>query len=191
MKWFSRLGVAAAALALVACGAEGEHPEVGAQASAMKRFAPLQPKPIELSAEAPADEPADAPQPEDEAPDEVRETGFAPAPDDEAGPEDAPCLDCVRETGFVPPPILRVAEVADGFARLEWTVDDTVERVRIDATRYGSDGQSVESETWTVSGYTHFDLDLEGQRTVATVTAVDESGKSRSKPSNAVDIPAR
>lgn len=183
MKWFSRLGVVAVALALAACGVEGEHPEVGAEASAMKRFAPLQPKPIELS--------ADAPQPEEGTPDEVRETGFAPAPDDEAGPEDAPCLDCVRETGFVPPPILRVAEVVDGFARLEWTVDETVDRVRIDATRYGSDGQSAQSETWTVSGYTHFDLDLEGLRTVATVTAVDDSGKARSKPSNAVDIPAR
>lgn len=182
MKWFSRLGVTVAVLALAACGAEGDHPDVGAQPGAMKRFIPQ-------AAPLPKD---DAPQPEEGAPDEVRETGFAPNPEEaEEGPADAPCIDCVRETGFVPAPVLQLVEVVDGFARIEWAVDPTVDRVRVDATRYGSDGLPVESEVYEVAGYPHFDLPLEGLRTIATVTAVDDGGKARSKQSNPVDIPAR
>lgn len=187
MKWFSRLAGVAVALALVACGADGDHAGVEAQHVGMKVFMPH----VEALPEMPAKgERGQDPQPEDGAPDEVRETGFEPSPEAEAEPE-APCLDCVRETGFVPAPILRLVGVAGGFARLEWTVDASVDRVRVDAIRYGSDGLPVESAAYAVVGQAYFSLPLEELHTIATVTAVDEGGKARSKQSNPVDIPTR
>jgi len=182
MKVFSRLCVTLAALALVACGADGERPDVETHSVGMKAFMPSA-QPLPKGAD------YDQPDPEEGAPDEVRETGFDPGPEAEQGPDDVPCIDCVRETGFVPAPVLHLARVADDYAHLTWTVDDSVGRVRVDATRYGSDGHPVASAVYIVEGYDQFELPLSGLRTIATVTAVDDGGKIRSKESNPVDIP--
>lgn len=184
MKVFSRLFVTVAALTLAACGAEGERPDVEAHSLGMKAFLPeAQPLPKGVSD-------YEQPDPEQGAPDEVRETGFAPDPEDfEEVPDEVPCIDCVRETGFVPAPTLQLVDLVGDIARLEWTVDDSVDRVRIDATRYGSDGHPVASDVYFIEGYTHFDLPRDNRRTIATATAVDDGGKIRSKQSNPVDIP--
>ncbi len=181
MKVFSRLFVMLAALALVACGAEGERPDVQSNSVGMKAFIP-QAAPLPKG----ADE-YQQPDPEQGAPDEVRETGFEPGPEADGDIEDAPCLDCVRETGFVPAPVLHLAAVVDGVAELQWTVDDSVERMRVDAMRYGSDGHPTVSASYIVEGADRFAMPLDSQRTIATVTAIDEGGKVRSKKSNQVE----
>lgn len=183
MKVFSRLFVLVAASTLAACGAEGERPDVDAHSTAMKAFLP-EAQPLPKGAE------SEQPDPQEGAPDEVRETGFEPNPE-EAGddPRDADCIDCVRETGFVPAPVLELVEVVDDIARIQWTIDDSVSRVRVDATRYGSDGHPVASDVYIVEGYDHFDLPLGNRRTIVAVTGIGDGGKVRSKQSNAVDIP--
>lgn len=184
MKRLSRLGGALVILALAACGAEGER--VDEQAEGMKVLLPFA-SPLPKGAADPAE---DAPEPEDGAPDEVRETGFAPDPEDEAGPGDD-CIDCVRETGFVPAPVLELLVVEAHLARVRWTVDASVTRVRLDGTRYTSDGLPAESFEQVVVGYDRTDIALDGRRTIVTVTAIDEGGKARSKQSNAIDLPGR
>lgn len=192
MKGVSRLrGVpvlalmALVALTLGACGGEDE--EVLGRASdelrlpSMAFFAPrgaLPKKPSE-----PVDEPAPS-APTFTRIDEVRETGFEPAPGVDGEPE---CIDCVRETGFAPP-VLELVAVNGDFAELRWAADADAERFRVSARRLASDGADVRSDEYIVTE-ARIDLPLEGHHTVARVEVVDENGKPISKPSNTVDIP--
>lgn len=185
MKVFSRLLMVMAALAVLACGGD-DGAEVDTHSQGMK-FTMPRAEPLPKEAAEPPDGDHDGP--EEGAPDEVRETGFDPSPEAEDGPADE-CIDCVRETGFVPAPRLELIEVVGDLARLSWTVDDSVTRTRIDATRYGSDGHPVSSASFVVEDYDSFDLPLEGLRAITTATAVDDGGKVRSKQSDPVDIPA-
>lgn len=182
MKVISRLVVILASLAIVGCGAEDEG--IGTHTVGMKAAEP--------TAEPPkGDERGAQPDPEEGSPDEVRETGFEPVPEAAGNPNELPCLDCVRETGFVPAPVLHLDEVVGGVARLQWTVDDSVDRARLDVTRYGSDGHIATTEAHIVEGTERFDLWLDGMDAAARVTALDDDGKVRSKESNVVEIDGR
>lgn len=116
--------------------------------------------------------------------DEVRETGFEPAPGTDEEPE---CIDCVRETGFTPP-VLELVSVTGDLAELRWEVDSDAERFRVSARRLASDGSDVRSDDYIVTE-ARIQMPLEGHRTLARVEVIDENGKPISKPSNVVDIP--
>ncbi len=188
MKGVSRLrGVpilALVALTLGACG--GEDDEVLGRASDEMRqpsMAFFSPRALPKKPSEPTDEPVPS-TPTLTRIDEVRETGFEPAPGMDGEPD---CIDCVRETGFAPP-VLELVSVAGDFAELRWTTDAEAERFRVSARRLASDGASVRSDEYIVTE-ARIDLPLEGHRTVARVEVVDENGKPISKPSNTVDIP--
>lgn len=191
MKGVSRLRgvpvvalVALVALTLGACGGEDDE-LLGRESDEMRLpsmafFAPrgaLPKKPSE------SDEPAPS------APiftriDEVRETGFEPAPGTDGEPA---CIDCVRETGFAPP-VLELVSVGGDFAELRWEADADASRFRVSARRLASDGADVRSDEYIVTE-TRVDLPLDGHHTVVRVEVIDENGKPISKPSNTVDIP--
>lgn len=218
MKSMMRWSTPMLALALLACGDEAVEPTVDTHEDALKALPQMMlpvfkpaagdepDQPFEPAAE-PAPVPAEpAPSPAEPGEDadepagddgmgEVRETGFAAGPeeqaeaDDAAEPEDGNGMDEVRETGFLPPPILELVALADDVAHLRWTAVPSINRYRLSGTRYGSDGAAVESFEIDTP-YTQYALPLQGLRTVVGVSAIDDAGKARSKRSETLDLPS-
>ena len=110
----------------------------------------------------------------------VRETGFRDiieAPDE------------VRETGFLPAPVLRLVALHEGRAFLTWSSIEGADAYVLMGMRYDDDGRPTESfvkDFPTQHGW----VDGRGHRTKVRVTAVSHELGRRSKASNEVEIPA-
>ena len=112
----------------------------------------------------------------------VRETGFQPGLDEDAGE-----ADFVRETGFMPAPRLTLVSISDGVAHLSWTsIADVGYYILNGRVMDIEQGRIEQHGTSFILRGNEMSIDLDDRIWQFQVTAVGNNKSFRSKASNRV-----